>query len=228
MKEIFKPGDFDYSVIRTPDDVSTLILNFEARGYAARCLYEQRSILANDVVYRGLIDAWAYDHEGIISEFGELEFVEALRQVSPPSKRSEPIRAWRLEAVYGISWTTDRDIACWFAMRHYEQHQDPFVFFCDLSPDEIIAEQNLRNEYELLVDPKLLVGRAMLDADISIEASEMKDNPVLPPWTIVEWRLGCERYADVKEAEQKARLKTRLEAGRKQKSPAHILVEQAN
>jgi hypothetical protein len=211
MTELFRPDDFDYSVIRTPDDASTLMFQFESesRGYAAKCLYERRSVLNYEVVHRGLIDAWAYGHEGVISEFGDSGFVEALRRVSPASERKDPVRAWRgvasLDAAYGISWTTDRDIACWFAMRYYEHHQNPFVFFCDLSPSDIVAEQNIRDEHELIVDPKLLAGRAMLDADISLEASDMKDDLGLPAWTAYEWRLGCERYADAKEARQKAK-----------------------
>jgi hypothetical protein len=208
--------DFDPSLIRTPDDAYTLISEFEPdnRGSVAKWLYEKRFTVPNEAVHRGLIDAWAYDHEGVIAAFGDSEFVDALRQVSPPSNRKEPVRAWRgfagLEGVYGVSWTTDRDIACWFAMRHYEHHQNPFVFFCDLVPGEIIAEQRIRGEWELIVDPKSLIGRAMLDANISIEAGEMKDNSKLPPRTIVEWRLGCERYADAKAARARSTAKNSI------------------
>jgi hypothetical protein len=185
------------------------------RGKAAKSLYERRQILGEKVAHSGLIQAWEHDHVEVITAFGGgSEFAQALRTVSPPSKRKRLVRAWRgvsdLAAAYGLAWTTDRDTACWFAMRHYERHQTPFVFFCDLSPDVIVAEHKGRGEHELIVDPKSLFGRAMLDVcdgDTSIEACEMTDHREVPPSAIADWRSGFERIEAARNAEKADRLK---------------------
>jgi hypothetical protein len=77
-------------------------------------------------------------------------FARALKSVAPPHGRVEPVRVWRgivvkhadpFEAVTGISWTTDRDCAAWFAMR-FAVHEDdvrPFVFWVELEAFAIIC-----------------------------------------------------------------------------------------
>lgn len=193
------------------------------RGTAAKALYERWESLGEKVAYSGLIQAWEHDHVEVISAFGGgSEFAQALRTVSASSKSKRLVRAWRgvsdLDAAYGVSWTIDRDTACWFAMRHYERHQTPFVFFCDLSPDAIAAEHNGRNERELLVDPEALVGRVMLDVcgvGASIEASEMIDHQEVPLSAIADWRLSFNRVAAARKAELAKRLRRPVGAGSK-------------
>jgi hypothetical protein len=209
--------DFDYSVIRTAAHVTTLLaaLPNRDRGTAAKNLYKRRKILGNKVAYSGMIQAWDHDDFEVKSAFGgEAEFVQALREVARPSQRKRPVRAWRgvrnLDGAYGVSWTTERDIACWFSMLYYERHQTPFVFFCDLRPDDIVVEHSGRKEYELLVDPRSLYGRAMLavcDGDTSIEACEMTGHSEVPPSAIADWRLSSDRVVNGRDAERINRLK---------------------
>lgn len=47
-----------------------------------------------------------------------------------------------------LSWTTDRDTACWFAITH---SIDPVVFKAEASRDEIIYFSNDRNENEVVL-----------------------------------------------------------------------------
>jgi hypothetical protein len=211
------PRGFDYNLIRTANDAMKLIIALpnRDRGTAAKALYRRRKILGEKVAHSGLIEAWQHDHVEVTSAFGgRSEFVQALRTVSAPSERKRMVRAWRgvsdLDAAYGLSWTTDRDTACWFAMRHYERHQTPFVFFCNLGPDAIAAEYNGRNERELIVDPTSLFGCAMLDVcdgDTSIEACEMLDHHDVPASAIADWRLGFHRVEAAMKAEHANRLK---------------------
>jgi hypothetical protein len=155
------PSYFDFGVVRTVGDAATFIYSLpnSHRGEAAKSLYEHRRTGGKRVAYRGLILAWEHDHQELISAFGsEEELAAALRDVSPPSKRKKPVRAWRginnIKGAFGMSWTTDRDVACWFAMRWFEHRPTPAVLVCDLYPQAIVAEHNGRRECELIVDPR--------------------------------------------------------------------------
>src|SRR5258706_14986031 len=84
------PGNFDFSVVRTVDNATTLLcaLPNSHRGEAAKGLYEHREIVGKRVAHRGLSDAWDHDHEEVIFAFGSEEaLAAALRDVCPPSKR---------------------------------------------------------------------------------------------------------------------------------------------
>jgi hypothetical protein len=199
-------SNFDFSVVRTVDDAMTLLsaLPNSDRGEAAKGLYEHSKIVERRVVYRGLILAWEHDHQELISAFGsEEELAAALRDVSPPSKRKKPVRAWRginnIRGAFGMSWTTDRDIACWFAMRRFVRKSKPSVLVCDLYPQAIVAEYNGRHESELIVDPiELEYHRVFLDDGRTkpYEIYEFDDECYkrVASAKIAGWRAGRDRY----------------------------------
>lgn len=54
--------------------------------------------------------------------------------------------------IKGVSWTTDLDQACWFAMRC--NLEDPAVFTALVRPDEIYCYTNGRTEAEVLCMPR--------------------------------------------------------------------------
>ena len=211
------PNNFDFSVVRTVDEAMTLLcaLPNSDRGEAAKNLYELRKIVGKRVAYRGLILAWEHDHQELISAFGsEEELAAALRDVSPPSKRKKPVRAWRginnIKGAFGMSWTTDRDIACWFAMR--SNRPAPSVLVCDLYPQAIVAEHNGRRECELIVDPIELDRHSIFLDDgrgdpYKIYEFDDECHKQVASAEIAGWRAGFDRYKAAKNARSDRRLR---------------------
>jgi hypothetical protein len=214
------PGNFDFGVVRTVDDAATLVCKLpnSDRGKAAKGLYEHRKIVGKRIAYRGLILAWEHDHRELISAFGsEEELAAALRDVSPPSKRKKPVRAWRgindIKGAFGMSWTADRDIACWFAMRW--NRPTPSVLVCELDPQAIVTEDNGRRECELIVDPiELETHNVFLDdgREELYEIYEFDDecHKQVASAEIAGWRAGCDRYVAAKKAGLVRRLRRPL------------------
>lgn len=204
------PSNFDFDVVRTVGDAATLLYTLpnSDRGEAAKNLYEHRKIVGKRVAYRGLILAWERDHQELISAFGsEEELAAALRDVSPPSKRKKAVRAWRgiddIRGTLGMSWTTDRDIACWFAMRRFAYRPTPCVLVCDLYPQAIVAEHDGRRECELIVDPIELETHAIFLDDGREDPYEIYEfddecHKQVASAEIADWRLGYDRYQAAK------------------------------
>jgi hypothetical protein len=202
------PDDFDFGLIRTEDDAEwlMLVLPNRYRGVAALRLYEALGARRDKrIVYSGLMSAWDHDHGKVLAAFDDEQvFADALRKVAKPFRRKRPVRAWRgvssPHAAYGISWTTDRDVACWFAMRFRDCHSSPLVFVADISPDFIITEHNERFERELLVNPLAIAGsvRVVLDdpesGDIGVD--ELLDGQRPSQAALDEWQLAYERQVD--------------------------------
>jgi hypothetical protein len=207
------PDDFDFACIRTERDALLLMVTLpnRDRGKAALGLVKALGApLEKRVVYSGLMTAWDHDHREVLSAFGDPQaFANALRKVAEPSGRNRPVRAWRgvssPHAAYGISWTTDRDVACWFAMRFRDHHRSPMVFVADIPPALIIAEHDERAERELLVDPDELSWERVVLDDGSAEGSEIEaydvDVDQKPPRRAIDdWQLAAERYEKRKNA----------------------------
>lgn len=145
------PSNFDYSVIRTPDDATRMIcaLPNADRGGAAVGLYEARDTIGNEVAYHGMRAAWGHDDGYVAVAFGAKEqFADCLSEVAPPLGLQKSLRVWRgvqmedgehpADGAFGISWTRSRDVACWFALRFELPKLRPFVFQVDLDPYSLI------------------------------------------------------------------------------------------
>src|SRR5271156_3640579 len=136
------PADFDFTTVRTVEQACRMLaaLPNGDRGDAALGIWKARAVVRDKVAFRALIEAWDHDHREVAQAFGgEAEFAEALRAVAPPLKLppGRPRREAKLGGVflfrgvlvppnheaanhgYGIAWTFERDIAAWFAMRHW-------------------------------------------------------------------------------------------------------------
>lgn len=111
-----------------------------------------------------MMAAWEHHSHHVARAFGSsIAFARALKAVAPPHGRTEPLRAWRgvllkkggdpCEAALGPSWTTDRGVAAWFAMRFYTDGLRPFVFCANFEPGDIVAFNEERNEAEVIVHP---------------------------------------------------------------------------
>jgi hypothetical protein len=210
------PPDFDFGNIRNGHDASRLIgsLPNPKRGIAAKRLYEHRHVVGNKVAYRGLMEAWNHDHHWVLSAFGsDVAFTDALCEVAPVGKRRKPIIAWRgtsrLDSAYGLSWTTSRDIACWFATR---SGNTPYVFRAELSPEDIVTSYNGRSERELIINPRRLIYTCVTLADggrsgNETYAGDIMSHEEVSPATIAKWRAAGARYGAFIRATDEERLR---------------------
>lgn len=41
------------------------------------------------------------------------------------------------EAIRGYAWTTNKDVACWFAMRHAKEHGSPLVLTAEVAKHDV-------------------------------------------------------------------------------------------
>jgi hypothetical protein len=109
-----------------------------------------------------------------------------------------PLRAWRgiivkkaspVEAAQGISWTTDRDCAAWFAMRFFstESNLRPFVFCAEFEPTAIVCLHDDRSESEVIVDLTRVNHRSFVVDHDGTKVSDLKrmskgSDPALASW----------------------------------------------
>jgi hypothetical protein len=152
------------SVIRGRISVTSELAD---RGIAARGLYCVRKKIGNNVAFVGMMNA-------VTAVGSDIAFARVLRRVAPVHGRTEPLRLWRgiavrnanpKDAAIGISWSTDRDTAAWFAVRH-GQAVRPFVFSAVFEPTAIVAFHDERHEFEAIVDlAGFLLGDARVDYD---------------------------------------------------------------
>ena len=122
----------------------------------------------------------------------------------------------RVEDALGLAWTTDRDVACWFAMRFFERYQTAFVFTCLLSPDNIVTECNGRSEHEVIPELRGLPDRVFLDVvkhESRIGLDEVRSESDVPRSALANWRERYNRVAALREAE----IQKRLSAARRRK-----------
>lgn len=78
------------------------------------------------------------------------------------------------EASTGISWTTRRDVACWFAYRYPQRPGEPIELSAHIHTSRIIYYDDDRFEAEVILNRPI---RASVDSDPS------------------SWRAAMERYA---------------------------------
>jgi hypothetical protein len=213
------PEGFDFSNIRTVGDAFHLIVSLpnSQRGIAAKRLYEHRDIVGRRVAYRGLIEAWQHDHAAVRLAFGsDIAFAAALRDVAPARTSEKRIIAWRgtdhVDAAFGESWTTNRDVACWFAIHSSRKTKTPFVFRCVLDPEDIVIQYNGRKEHELIVDPAQLVFAVVTIDDGTEEGFEtypcdIASHDEIPLAVIEDWRIGAARYGAFISARDAARFR---------------------
>jgi hypothetical protein len=175
-------------------------------GDAAREIWQRRDRLGDRLAYAALIDVWDHDDRVLTEAFTSVDdLATALRRVAPPVKRKRPLPVWRGirvqhdhpgEAAVSMSWTRNRDIACWFATRRYNPSLRPFVFALNAMPEEIIALHDGRGEQEVLLEPAALVW--LTDA-IFVEGSTTSYDELEPDsrptdGQLAQWQAAGARY----------------------------------
>jgi hypothetical protein len=214
------PNDFDYSLIRTADDALSFMVTLpnRDRGHAAVGLHKHRHVVGRRAAYAGMMAAWDHDHEELHEAFDNdlLRLADALRGVAPPITRENRLRVWRgvivdkgdpSDAVMGLSWTRNRDVACWFAMRWHGRNPAlrPFVFEMVVEPTQIIAFHNGRSEFEAIIHPTAIDPDSTCWVEGENSLVDQLDGRA-PDTAVERWRRAFERYEHDKNARNAARL----------------------
>lgn len=131
-----------------------------------------------------LSSVWEHDHLYVIEAAQtrrRLAYMLRYAAFPRPAELPNVMRMWRgtsklsiEEASQGYSWTTDRDVACWFAMRFAERNGSPLVLAADVAKTDIALFTDQRGEREAL----LLIPPAGIFIDGAKE----------------DWALGFQRF----------------------------------
>lgn len=114
--------------------------------------------------FRELLGAvWDHDHTELIAAARTRRRLRALFRYAQfdTSHLPDVIQVWRGSAGLGVTrtangyaWTTDRDVACWFAMRRVSYFGDPIVLTARIPREAVAFYTDERHEKEVVVfDP---------------------------------------------------------------------------
>lgn len=117
---------------------------------------------------------WGHDHRHLIEAAQTrrtLGYMFRYAAFPLPAELPDVLTVWRGTsslpidiAKTGFSWTTDRDVACWFAMRFAEHNGSPLVLAADIAKTDIALFTNDRSESEaMLIKPPT----ARIDGNLS-------------------------------------------------------------
>lgn len=149
----------------------SIALGNEKRGIVAVILWKAR--LPRPAFRAYLANVWGHDHSNLIAAAGTRRTLSAMfryAEFALPNDLPERVRVWRgtsamtlAQSRAGYSWTTNRDVACWFAMRFAEWNGRPLVLVADAALSDIALLHNDRDEHEaVLMRPQL---GARIDGD---------------------------------------------------------------
>lgn len=125
--------------------------------------------------FRAYLSAvWGHDHRYVI-EAAEtrrtLAYMFRYAAFPLPAELPDVVTVWRgssalpfKEAKTGYAWSTDRDVACWFAMRFAEHNGSPLVLTADIAKRDIALFTNERSESEAVL---MRPPAARIDGDVS-------------------------------------------------------------
>jgi hypothetical protein len=140
--------------------------------------------------YRAFLSSvWEHDHDEVIAAAANKQQLRHMFRYAAfplPSDLPDVVTVWRGTSGQpfkearktGYSWTTDRDMACWFAMRFADNYGYPLVLTANVSKSDIVLFSNERCESEAVIfrTPK----SQHVDADISdwAECSHRKEKEI--------------------------------------------------
>lgn len=104
---------------------------------------------------------WAHDHANVVGAAGTRRGLAALFRYAAfplPDELPQRVRVWRgtsrmtfARSRAGYSWTVDRDVACWFAMRFAEANGRPLVLMAEVDRSDIALYHDERSEREAVL-----------------------------------------------------------------------------
>ncbi len=134
-------------------------LNNDLRGAVAVIMWNSK---VSKPAFRAFLAAvWEHDHGWLIGAAETRRRLGAMFRYADfpkPAGLPEVVKVWRgtssqsySEAVSGYSWTTNRDIACWFAMRLGGADHGPLVLSAEVKRNDVALFHNGRNEHEAVI-----------------------------------------------------------------------------
>ena len=197
-KELFEPHEWQYMEAAFNGDVEatgmlTVSLSNDKRGAVAVAMW--RAKVKRDAFREYFSSVWEHDHRYVIDAAQTrrtLGYMFRYAAFPIPAELPDVVRLWRgtskltiAKAREGYSWTTDRDTACWFAMRFADTNGAPLVLTAEVAKSDIALFTNAREESEaLLIRPPAAVK---IDGDAT------------------DWQDGYDRYEAKKNKRQKAK-----------------------
>lgn len=197
LSELCEPHEWQYMVAAFDGDVDaagmlTVRLSNEKRGAVAVAMW--RAKVKREAFREYFSSVWRHDHRHVIDAAQTrrtLGYMFRYAAFPIPAELPEMVTLWRgtskltiAEAREGHSWTTERDTACWFAMRFAEVNGNPLVLTAEVAKSDIALFTNAREESEaLLIRPPAAVK---IDGDAT------------------DWQVGHNRYEARKNTRQSA------------------------
>jgi hypothetical protein len=159
-------------------------LTNEKRGPVAVALFKARVPIAAFRTF--LTSVWEHDHGGLIAAAESRRRLAAMFSYAAypvPTGTPAVVRVWRgtagltmRQAARGFSWTLNRDIACWFAVRFASAGRQPLVLVAEVASADVALFHDGRNEREaVLMRPPV---KTAIDGSPS------------------DWQLGHKRYSE--------------------------------
>jgi hypothetical protein len=138
------------------DDLYTA-LSSATRGTVAMAMWEVR--VPRDAFRVFLRAAWEHDHSHVIAAAGtHRRLVSMFKYAAFPSPAQLPVRVtvWRGTTISALAdtayaWTTDRDVACWFAMRMARAEFQTVVMRAEVARSDIALYHDGRGEREAVL-----------------------------------------------------------------------------
>ena len=131
---------------------------------------------------------WNHDHHHVIQAAKTRRVLAAMFRYADfpkPADMPERLTVWRgtsrlpqRDAVRGYSWTWERDIACWFAMRFAENNGCPLVLRAEINRADVALFHDDRSEREavLLRPPAAVVCGDVADWQTAANTYEAAKN----------------------------------------------------
>lgn len=138
----------------------SVALGNDKRGGVAVAMW--RAKVARPAYRVFLQSVWEHDHRHLISAAeGSRRRLRAMFRYAAfpvPPELPEVVPVWRgtsaltiHQALRGYSWTTDRAVACWFAMRFADKNDRPLVLRSEVKRAAIAMFTDERSEREVLL-----------------------------------------------------------------------------
>lgn len=169
------------------------VLENHLRGAVAVAMWRAKVPVPAYRVYLSAV--WEHDHRHVIDAAQNrrtLGYMFRYAAFPLPAELPDVVTVWRGtsylpigEAKTGYSWSTDRDLACWFAMRFADHNGSPLVLTADIAKRDIALFTNERSESEAVL---MRPPAARIDGDVS------------------DWSACYERKQDAKDSDRKAML----------------------
>ena len=134
-------------------------LSNEMRGEVAVALWQAK--ISKPAFRAYFASVWDHDHRYVIEAAGTRRRLAAMFRYAAfplPDELPERVRVWRgtsaltlAQSRAGYSWTINRDVAGWFAMRFAEKNRQPLVLMAEVDRGDISLYHDERSEDEVVL-----------------------------------------------------------------------------